>query len=89
MKLEEVFDYRNPMLTPVQVQSLRDIFINRKGIDMADGTEEVLYNIFMSLGEMPYGVAKARTGDPSEWIYERLAKMSPGELEDFLDRYTA
>jgi len=24
--------------------------------------------------EMPYGTAKARTGDPTEWILERLQK---------------
>ena len=29
------------------------------------------YFVFES-GEMPYGIAKARTGDPDQWIIERL-----------------
>lgn len=33
---------------------------------------EYCYNYF--LDEMPYGVAKARDGDPSDWIYERLER---------------
>jgi len=32
-----------------------------------------LYEYFaFETGEMPYGVAKARTGDPDLWILERL-----------------
>lgn len=31
-----------------------------------------LYEHFLSSGEMPYGVAKARTGDPYAWITDRL-----------------
>ena len=33
---------------------------------------EKLFNYFCDTGEMPYGVAKARTGDPDLWILERL-----------------
>jgi hypothetical protein len=31
-----------------------------------------LYDHYTNNGEMPYGVAKARDGDPSDWIYDRL-----------------
>ena len=34
---------------------------------------EDLYTYFLDSGEMPYGVAKARTGDPGTWLYERIA----------------
>lgn len=44
-----------------------------------DGDEELIDNpeIFSKLyeyylPEMPYGIAKARTGDPDVWIQERL-----------------
>jgi hypothetical protein len=33
-----------------------------------------LYEYYVSNGEMPYGVAKARTGDPLQWIMDRLEK---------------
>lgn len=33
---------------------------------------EKLYEYYLDSGEMPYGVAKARTGTPDEWIYDRL-----------------
>jgi hypothetical protein len=31
-----------------------------------------LYNHFASNGDMPYGIMKARTGDPIEWIMEQV-----------------
>jgi len=31
-----------------------------------------LFNHFCDTGEMPLGVAKARTGEPDVWILERL-----------------
>ena len=43
------------------------------------GMEEfynALFDYFVSSGEMPYGTAKARTGDPLEWIEDRLMDES-------------
>ncbi len=34
-----------------------------------------LVSYYMSNGEMPYGVAKAREGDPEEWIMDRLSEL--------------
>jgi hypothetical protein len=34
-----------------------------------------LISYYMSNGEMPYGVAKARDGDPETWIMDRLDSM--------------
>jgi len=35
---------------------------------------EDLYEYCMDSGDMPYGVAKARTGDPYEWMENQLEK---------------
>lgn len=35
-----------------------------------DSLMDDLYDIWYS--EMPYGTAKARDGDPQQWIYDRL-----------------
>jgi hypothetical protein len=36
---------------------------------------EDLYGYYMDSGEMPYGVMKARTGDPDVWIVDRVFEM--------------
>lgn len=33
---------------------------------------EDLYDYFSTTGDMPYGVMKARTGTPDEWICDRI-----------------
>jgi hypothetical protein len=35
---------------------------------------EALYEYFCNTGEMPYGVMKARTGDPDIWIRDRIVR---------------
>jgi len=45
-----------------------DILENFTGSDV----ELELYEALVD--EMPYGVAKARTGDPIEWIYNKVAE---------------
>lgn len=37
-------------------------------------TFDKLFDHFCNNGEMPYGVAKARTGDPDQWIANRIAQ---------------
>jgi len=51
-----------------------DIANFRRGADMSDALYSALYDYYCSAGEMPYGVAEARTGDPYEWVYERFEK---------------
>lgn len=34
---------------------------------------DVLYEYYID--EMPYGVAKARTSDPAEWIFDKLERF--------------
>ena len=40
--------------------------------DLSEHLYDALYDYYLSAGEMPYGVAKARDGDPREWISDRL-----------------
>lgn len=42
--------------------------------DMTDELYQDFFNYYMSLGDIPYGTAKARDGDPYEWIFDRLMK---------------
>ena len=46
-----------------------DMAISQYGTAM-----EALYEYYLCSGEMPYGIAKARTGDPAEWIYEQVSR---------------
>jgi hypothetical protein len=45
---------------------------------------QALFDYYLNNGEMPYGVAKARTGDPDLWIHQRLeeraARINSGVL---------
>lgn len=36
-----------------------------------------LYEYYSNSGEMPYGTMKARTEDPSDWIYKRVGCLLP------------
>ena len=42
--------------------------------DLDQAVFEKLLSWYMSSGEMPYGVAKARNGDPYEWIFNTLSR---------------
>ena len=39
---------------------------------MADNLYDALYDYYLDTGEMPYGIAKAREGDPYAWVEERF-----------------
>ena len=46
-----------------------------KDIDQLDD-EKLMLDLFMHFQEeMPYGTQKARTGDPDEYIYDKLEDM--------------
>lgn len=40
--------------------------------EASDELLEVVMEVLMNFNEMPYGVAKARTGDPYQWTQEWL-----------------
>lgn len=42
-----------------------------------------LYSYYVNSGEMPYGVAKARTGDPDQWILDQVVGDYGDEVSGF------
>ena len=44
-------------------------------IEYGSEVYEELFGYYMDSGEMPYGVMKARTGMPDEWIYDKLCEL--------------
>ena len=44
-------------------------------IEYGSEVYEDLYGYYVNSGEMPYGVMKARTGMPDEWIIERVIDL--------------
>lgn len=50
----------------------------KAGGDLDDNLEfyEALFDYYSNNGEMPYGVAKAREGDPVQWIANKLDSIS-------------
>jgi len=42
------------------------------GGELDNDLYEALYDYYSDHGEIPYGVAKARTGDPYEWVSDKL-----------------
>ena len=60
-----------------EYEEVRDILANNDVTDVDQieyGSEvyEELFGYYMDSGEMPYGVMKARTGMPDEWIIDRI-----------------
>ena len=63
-----------------EYEEVKEILIKHDALDLdLDGIVELgtelyedLYVYYMESGEMPYGVMKARTGMPDEWIADRL-----------------
>jgi hypothetical protein len=43
-----------------------------QGGDLDEHLYDALFDYYMNSGDMPYGVAKARTGDPYEWVAQNL-----------------
>ena len=52
------------------------------GEEMDNDLYDALFDYYLSAGEMPYGVAKARTGDPYEWVFQRLQADLPDHVEE-------
>ena len=44
-------------------------------VEYGEPLYEALFDYYMHSGEMPYGVMKARTGDPDVWIADRLYEL--------------
>ena len=46
--------------------------------ELSEDLYAALYDYYMDNNEIPYGIAKARTGDPYEWVSDRFER----ELQD-------
>ena len=56
------------------------------GEDMDNDLYDALFDYYLNSGEMPYGVAKARSGDPYEWVAQRFADDMP--MDEAVDPLT-
>ena len=45
-----------------------------KGRPLTEDQFEYFFDHYCNSGEMPYSVTKARTGDPYEWIDDKISK---------------
>ena len=84
------FDYTNSPQEDEEIKAImmkhpQDVArMKRDGdINSASGLYTALYRYYLDSGEMPYGVAKAREGDPVEWIMDRLDDL--GLMESQID----
>jgi hypothetical protein len=59
------------------IDEMRQIILVSKGdLDIDDLPEDLLSKLYdYFLPDMPYGTAKARTGDPYEWIAGHLNEL--------------
>jgi len=58
---------------------------NLDQIEYGSEVYEDLYDYFANSGEMPYGVMKARTGMPDEWIVDRVDDLGVLLDQDYYD----
>jgi hypothetical protein len=67
--------YQAAGLTTSEIASIP--FYIQNSYEFYDSTlYEKLYEYFVfEVSEMPYGIAKARTGDPDTWILEKLDSL--------------
>jgi hypothetical protein len=45
-----------------------------KGRPLTESQFEYFFDHYCNSGEMPYGVAKARTGDPYDWVDAKITE---------------
>ena len=63
----------------------RDVRRFQSSGELSDRLYSALFDYFSEQGSMPYGVAKARTEDPYNWIANKLAQklgMNEGDLDE-------
>ena len=64
----------NKVLTPAELEVAIQIAKGEQDICDHDEVYEKLFMHYCDTGEMPYGTMKARTGDPFNWITDKLDK---------------
>ncbi|TFH08897.1 MAG: hypothetical protein E4H14_05520 [Candidatus Thorarchaeota archaeon] len=83
MKLNEIFE--DDRLT---AEDLEQIIAFRSGRieELPEPLFNKLFSIFMNSGEMPYGTAKARTGDPHQWVENQINNMGEFEFKQLVQQ---
>jgi hypothetical protein len=66
--------YTQAGLTPEEMAQMPQ-YVNGTVDFYGTSSFQKLYNWFLDSGEMPYGIAKARIGDPDVWILETLEAL--------------
>jgi hypothetical protein len=80
MSLSKV--YKDAGLTAAEIKEIPR-YLTYSRADFYDSpSHDKLFEYFaFKTREMPYGTAKARTGDPEIWIMERLKQLGAGWAE--------
>jgi hypothetical protein len=69
-------------LYPTQIE---DLLAVRNGFASVADFENLYEDLFAHfMADMPYGTAKARDGDPVEWLDEKIGTMTADEYADFV-----
>ena len=64
----------NTTMQEIQFNFAKDIKEFKQTDEMSDELYDVLFEYYFLNGSMPYGVAKARDGDPFEWVADRFSE---------------
>jgi hypothetical protein len=74
MMLNE-YEMLQKLLTEDDLFHIYNILQGNAAIDCYEDLFEKLFWFYCDANEMPYGTAKATTGDPYQWIEERVGKV--------------
>lgn len=72
MPVVEAAPEQNDTLAHIVKRFPKEVKDFARGADLSDELYHALYDYYFLHGEMPYGTAKARDGDPYEWIHQRF-----------------
>ncbi len=75
LDLVDVFKFAYPKADYVLIQELAELAAAEDD-GFSDELFTFLFGFYTDNGEMPYGVAKARTGDPYEWVFNRVMQVA-------------
>lgn len=64
----------NATIQEIKFNFAKDVKVFRESGEMSDDLYDTLYEYYFLNGEMPYGVAKARDGDPMQWVADRFSE---------------
>ena len=70
--------YTAARLTPEEITLTNDTIESESDVDFhGTGAYYKLYGYFLDEQEMPIEIARAQTGDPAEWVIDRLQHVDP------------